>query len=118
MIVIRIFSGLCALFFLVTLIRSLVNWNKRYKAFIDFCRIEGDSETPPFIGYKKFYGEEYGLRKSYKLSTALEILNSQYEKTGKKEYFEYGEYIRKNGYKSVLYTIVIFVCIIITFGQV
>ena len=87
MIVIRIFSGLCAVFFLVILIRRLVTWNKRYKAFIDFCRMEGDLETPPFIGYKEFYGEEYGARKSYNLSTALDVLNSQYEKTGKKRIF-------------------------------
>ena len=70
----RIFSGLCALFFLVILIRSLVSWDKRYKAI--------------------------------------------YEKNGKKEYFEYGEYIRKNVYKSVLYAIAVFICCIITFGQV
>ena len=80
--------------------------------------MEGDLETPPFIGYKEFYGEEYGARKSYNLSTALDVLNSQYEKTEKKEYFEYGEYIRKNGYKTVLYAIAIFICIIITFIQV
>ena len=46
--------------------------------------MEGDLETPPFIGYKEFYGEAYGARKSYNLSTALDVLNSQYEKTGKK----------------------------------
>lgn len=40
------------------------------------------------------------------------------KKNEKKEYFEYGEYIRKNVYKSVLYTFAVFICCIITFGQV
>ncbi len=40
------------------------------------------------------------------------------KKMEKKEYFEYGEYIRKNVYKSVLYAISVFICCIITFGQV
>ena len=119
MIVLRIFSGLCALFFLIILIRTMVIHDKRYKEFIDFCRKEGDSETPTFIGYKEFYGEEYGLRESYTLSSALKMLESKYEKTGKKEYFEYGEFIRKNGWKSILYIlyiIVIFICISIAIG--
>ena len=118
MIVLKIFSGLCAVYFFVILIRSLVAWNNQYKAFIDFCRLEGDAETMSYIGYKEFYGEEYGLRRSYSLGAALERLNLQYEKTSKKEYFEYGEYIRINRYKNILYVIAIFLCIIITIIQV
>ena len=118
MIVLKIFSGLCAVYFFVILIRSLVVWNNRYKAFIDFCRLEGDTETMAFIGYKEFYGEEYGLRKSYSIGTALERLNSQYKKTGKKEYFEYGEYIRINRYKGILYVVAIFLCISVATVQV
>ena len=118
MIVLKIFSGLCAVYFFVILIRSLVAWNNQYKAFIDFCRLEGDTETMAFIGYKEFYGEEYGLRRSYSLGAALERLNLQYEKTSKKEYFEYGEYIRINRYKNILYVIAIFLCIIVTTIQV
>ena len=79
--------------------------------------MEGDAETMFYIGYKEFYGEEYGLRKSYSLGAALERLNSQYEKTSKKEYFEYVEYIRINRYKSILYVIVIFLCIIVVTVQ-
>lgn len=85
MIVLKIFSGLCAVYFFITLIRSLILWSNRYKTFIDFCRLEGDAETMSYIGYKEFYGEEYGLRKSYSLGAALERLNSQYEKTCKNE---------------------------------
>ena len=70
-----------------------------------------------YIGYKEFYGEEYGLLKSYSLGAVLERLNLQYEKTCKKEYFEYGEYIRINRYKSILYVIVIFLCIIVVTVQ-
>ena len=117
MIVLKIFSGLCAVYFFITLIRSLILWSNRYKIFIDFCRLEGDAETMSYIGYKEFYGEEYGLRKSYSLGAALERLNSQYEKTCKKEYFEYGEYIRINRYKSILYVIVIFLCSIVVTVQ-
>ena len=71
----------------------------------------------PILGIKNFMAKEYGLRKSYSLGAVLERLNSQYEKTCKKEYFEYGEYIRINRYKSILYVIVIFLCIIVVTVQ-
>ena len=108
MIILKILSGILALFFLIKLIKDLVEYNKRYKSFVDFLRLENDLDTLKSIGYKEFYGEEYGLRKSYLLSTAKEQLTKQYNKTGKEEYKEFFKYISKKGYINIVYGILIF----------
>lgn len=91
----------------------MIEYNQQYKKFIDFLRLENDSETLNAIGYKEFYGEEYGLRKSYSLKKAKEKLSFQYNKTGKIEYLHYYKYIDKN-YKSILYCILFLICTFLT----
>lgn len=65
------------------------------------------------IGYVEFNGEEYGLRKSFSLKTAVAHLNEKYRETEKEEYRLIFDYITKHGYDNIYYVIAIFICIIL-----
>ena len=51
MIFLRIFAIFFFLAEVVFVIRRAVEYNRRYKAFVDFLRREGDGETLKAIGY-------------------------------------------------------------------
>lgn len=79
---------------------------------VDFLRLENDTETLKAIGYKEFYGEEYGLRKSFYVSKAIEQLEAKYNQTQKKEYQDYKSYLEQNSYKPILLVLGLFVSLI------
>lgn len=76
-------------------VKIAIEYNKRYKAFVDFLRLENDRETLKAIGYEKFYGEEYGLRKTVSTTDALLQLYARYKQTQNPEYLEYADYLEK-----------------------
>ena len=97
MIFLRILVILFFLAEIVFVIKRAVEYNTRYKSAVDFLRKENDSETLSAIGYVEFYGEEYGMRKSFSLTDALLQLYARYNETGKSGYLEYAEYLESAG---------------------
>lgn len=97
---------------LIVLVKKLKEYNMKYKKMVDFLRVENDSETLNAIGYKEFYGEEYGLRKSYSLSNAIEQLEIKYTQTKKNEYLEYKTYLKKNAFKPIFLFLGLFISLI------
>lgn len=79
---------------------------------VDFLRLENDTETLTAIGYKEFYGEEYGLRKSFYISDAIDQLEIKYNQTKKVEYQDYKSYLKQNLYKPILFVLGLFVGLI------
>lgn len=75
------------------LVKFASEYNRRYKRFVDYLRLENDSETLKAIGYVEFYGEEYGLRKTISITDALLQLYDRYNQTGKMEYAEYADFL-------------------------
>ena len=45
MVVLKSFSALIAIVLFIFLIKALIDWHKKYKAFVEFLRIYHDSET-------------------------------------------------------------------------
>ena len=122
MIFLRIFAIFFFLAEVVFVIKSAVEYNRRYKAFVDFLRLESDDETLKAIGYVECYGEEYGLRKTVSMTDALTRLYARYDETKKAEYLEYADFLktqRKSRWIIILAWIVVTPVLLgITFGKV
>ncbi len=113
MVIIKIID-ICIFFTLLfLLVKKLKEYNAKYKKMVDFLRLENDTETLSAIGYKEFYGEEYGLRKSFSLSTAFEKLELKYKQTKKNEYKDYKSYLKLNAYKPILLVLGLIVSLIL-----
>lgn len=63
--------------------KAAFEYNRKYKRMVDFLRLEGDNETLKAIGYVEFYGEEYGLRRTFSVTDACLKLYTRYEETKK-----------------------------------
>lgn len=88
---------------------------------VDFLRLEGDNETLKAIGYVEFYGEEYGLRKTFSVTDACLKLYTRYEESNKNEYLEYAEYLENNKKDTIRHILIIFSSFIllgIAFGKI
>ena len=94
-IFLQIISPLVFLATIIAFVRSLIDYNKHYKAIVDFLRLENDRETLKAIGYVEFYGEEYGLRRSFSVLSATLRLYERFNETQKSEYFDYAQYLEK-----------------------
>ena len=94
-IFLQIISPVVFLATIIVFVRKMIDYNKHYKAIVDFLRLENDRETLKSIGYVEFYGEEYGLRRSFSVLSATLRLYERFNETQKREYFDYAQYLEK-----------------------
>ncbi len=101
MAIIIIVSQVGFLFTVYLLIKSSINYKRKYDSFVDFLLLEDDQESLKKIGYVKFYGEEHGLRKSFSFKEAYAHLSKKFEETGKDEYSDFADFIDSLGKKRI-----------------
>ena len=94
-IFLQIISPVVFLATIIAFVRKMIDYNKHYKAIVDFLRLENDRETLKAIGYVEFYGEEYGLRRPFSVLSATLRLYERFNETQKREYFDYAQYLEK-----------------------
>ncbi|MBP5575583.1 MAG: hypothetical protein J6X67_02320 [Treponema sp.] len=120
MIFLQIIAPVALIASWVFIIKHAIECNRKYKRMVDFLRLEGDTETLKAIGYVEFYGEEYGLRKTFSVTDACLKLYERYEKSNKNEYFEYACHLEKNKKELILYAFMFFASFVllgIAFGH-
>ena len=121
MIFLQIIAPIAFIVSWVFVIKYAIEHSRKYKRMVDFLRLEGDNETLKAIGYVEFYGEEYGLRKTFSVTDACLKLYTRYEESNKNEYFEYAEYLEKNKKDTIRHILMIFgsfALLCIAFGKI
>lgn len=116
LIVIKIIAGILLIPASVFFIKQISQYNSRYRAMVDFLRIQNDRETLSKIGYVEFYGEEYGLRRSVSKTDALLRLYEQYNKTKLQEYLDYANYLKKQPFPTLGLGASIFILLVVFFS--
>lgn len=120
-IFLQIVSPIAFLASVVFFIRNQIEYNRRYKAFVDFLRLENDTESLKAIGYVEFYGEEYGLRRSFSVLDATLHLYNRFNATKKTEYSDYAEYLDRGKSRwipIILFQIFLFILLAFAFGEI